>query len=63
MSQSASERFSLISENLAEFLDPEIIQGILDEGRNPKVYWGKAPSSRMSSAMSTRRLTRTLFSV
>ncbi len=42
MGLSASERFALISENLAEFLDPQVIQGILDEGRDPKIYWGKA---------------------
>jgi tyrosyl-tRNA synthetase len=42
MAQSAEERFSLIKENLAEVLNPEIIQSILDEGRNPKIYWGKS---------------------
>lgn len=41
MAQSAEERFSLIKENLSEVLNPEIIQSILDEGRNPKIYWGK----------------------
>lgn len=34
------ERLALIRENLAEFLNPEIIEKILNEGRNPKVYWG-----------------------
>lgn len=38
---SASERLALINENLAEILNPEIIEKILEEGRNPKVYWGK----------------------
>ncbi|SPJ74046.1 probable tyrosine-tRNA ligase [Fusarium torulosum] len=46
MAQSAEERFSLIKENLAEVLNPEIIQSILDEGRNPKIYWGTATTGR-----------------
>lgn len=37
----ANERFVLIKENLAEVLNEEIIQKILDEGRHPKIYWGK----------------------
>ncbi|KAI1329029.1 tyrosyl-tRNA synthetase [Xylariaceae sp. FL0255] len=40
------ERFALINENLAEFLDPQWIQDILNEGRNPKVYWGTATTGR-----------------
>lgn len=36
----AAERFSLIKENLQEVLNPDIIEGILAEGRNPKIYWG-----------------------
>lgn len=38
---SAEERLALIKENLAEFLDPEIIETIVKEGRNPKIYWGE----------------------
>lgn len=34
------QRLALIRENLAEFLDPEIIENIVKEGRNPKIYWG-----------------------
>jgi tyrosyl-tRNA synthetase len=41
MNLDAKERFSLISENLCEILDPELIENILAEGRNPRVYWGK----------------------
>lgn len=37
----ASERLALIRENLAEILNPEIIEKILEEGRNPKIYWGE----------------------
>ncbi|KAL6857503.1 Tyrosine--tRNA ligase cytoplasmic [Amphichorda felina] len=40
------ERLALIRENLAEFLNPEIIEKILNEGRNPKVYWGTATTGR-----------------
>ncbi len=36
-----SERLDLIRENLAEFLNPEIIEKIIAEGRNPKIYWGE----------------------
>lgn len=36
----ASEKLALIRENLAEILNPEIIEKILDEGRHPKIYWG-----------------------
>lgn len=39
--QTKEERLTLIKENLAEVLNPEIIEKILDEGRNPKIYWGK----------------------
>lgn len=38
----ASERFALLRENLAEVLNPEIIESILAEGRSPKIYWGMA---------------------
>ena len=38
----AEERLSLIRENLAEFLNPEIIEDIIKEGGNPKVYWGES---------------------
>lgn len=37
----APERLALIKENLAEILNPEIIDKIIDDGQNPKVYWGK----------------------
>jgi tyrosyl-tRNA synthetase len=36
-----SERIALITENLAEVLNLEIIETILAGGRNPKIYWGK----------------------
>jgi tyrosyl-tRNA synthetase len=42
MTLSKEERLSLIKENLAEVLNPEIIEGILAEGRNPKIYWGRS---------------------
>lgn len=40
MASSAQERFDLINDNLAEILNPELIQSILDEGKNPRIYWG-----------------------
>jgi len=39
-SMEARERLALISENLAEVLNPELIESVLAEGRNPRVYWG-----------------------
>jgi tyrosyl-tRNA synthetase len=36
----APERLALIRENLAEVLNPELIERILVDGRNPRVYWG-----------------------
>lgn len=36
----AEQRFSLIKENLAEFLNEEIIKKVVDEGGHPKIYWG-----------------------
>ncbi|KHO00241.1 tyrosyl-tRNA synthetase [Metarhizium album ARSEF 1941] len=42
----ARERFDLIRENLAEVLNPEIIQEILDKGGHPKIYWGTATTGR-----------------
>ena len=43
---SSAERWSLISENLAEVIDAPILQKILDEGRNPRIYWGTATTGR-----------------
>lgn len=45
-SLNASDRFALINENLAEVLNPELIESILAEGRNPKIYWGTATTGR-----------------
>lgn len=36
----ADERIALIKENLAEWLDFEIIENIIKEGKDPKIYWG-----------------------
>lgn len=53
--KSNEERLTLIRENLAEVLNPEIIESALAEGRNPKIYWGaqtslEAPGTRRTSA-------------
>jgi tyrosyl-tRNA synthetase len=37
-----SERLALIRENLAEFLNPEIVEKIISEGGNPKIYGGES---------------------
>ena len=39
----ASERLALITENLQEVLNLDLIETILAEGRNPKIYWGMIP--------------------
>ncbi|KAL4895267.1 tyrosyl-tRNA synthetase [Aspergillus ambiguus] len=43
------ERFALITENLQEVLNQDLIKTILDEGKNPRVYWGTAPTGRPHS--------------
>ncbi|OQE25343.1 hypothetical protein PENSTE_c006G08547 [Penicillium steckii] len=43
---SAQKRMDLIDENLAELMNPEIVQEILAEGRNPRIYWGTACTGR-----------------
>ncbi|KAJ2972714.1 hypothetical protein NQ176_g7001 [Zarea fungicola] len=43
--QTKEERLALIGENLAEVLNQEILEKILDEGRNPKIYWGTATTA------------------
>ncbi|PLN78464.1 tyrosyl-tRNA synthetase [Aspergillus taichungensis] len=43
----AKQKFDLITENLAEVLNPEIIEGILAEGRSLKIYWGTAPTGKI----------------
>ncbi|KAB8227190.1 hypothetical protein ETB97_009479 [Aspergillus alliaceus] len=45
MDAAAKARFDLIGENLAEILNPELLESILAEGRNPRVYWGTATTS------------------
>ncbi len=44
--ETKQEKLDLIYENLAEVINPEIIEGILDEGRNVKVYWGTATTGK-----------------
>jgi tyrosyl-tRNA synthetase len=43
---SKAEQLELIHENLAEALNPELIEGILDGGRNLKIYWGTATTGK-----------------
>lgn len=37
---SKDEQLALIRVNLAEILNPEIIEKVIDEGRHPRIYWG-----------------------
>ena len=53
-SLSAEERIALIRENLAEMLNPEIIEKILAEGRNPKIYWGEQVVIQVLKAFKAR---------
>ncbi|CAG8118189.1 unnamed protein product [Penicillium salamii] len=46
MDSATQSRFDLIASNLQEFLNPEIIEKILIEGRSPRVYWGTATTGR-----------------
>ncbi|KAL9622431.1 MAG: hypothetical protein Q9160_003276 [Pyrenula sp. 1 TL-2023] len=47
-----NQRFDLIKENLAEVLNPEIIESMLSEGRSPKIYWGEyIPTKAMFTSL------------
>ncbi|KAJ5885216.1 hypothetical protein N7495_009726 [Penicillium taxi] len=47
MDAATKARYDLITENLAEILNPEILEEILIEGkRNPRIYWGTATTGR-----------------
>ncbi|KAJ5947226.1 hypothetical protein N7466_000241 [Penicillium verhagenii] len=49
LSAAAQSRFDLIKDNLGEILNPEIIETVLAEGRNPRIYWGTATTGRPHS--------------
>lgn len=49
MDTAARARFDLIGDNLAEILNPEIVESVLVEGRNPRIYWGTATTGRPHS--------------
>ncbi|KIW01309.1 tyrosine-tRNA ligase [Verruconis gallopava] len=40
------QKLALIKENLAEVLNPEIIDAVYAEGRDPVIYWGTATTGR-----------------
>lgn len=48
------ERIALIKENLAETLDFDIIEKIINEGRDPKVYWGTYVAGRAGKTVVVR---------
>ena len=39
------EKLALINENIAEVLNPELIERPLAEGRNPRIYWVRSYST------------------
>ncbi|KZT20706.1 tyrosine tRNA ligase [Neolentinus lepideus HHB14362 ss-1] len=43
---SPAERFDLITRRLQEVLGGEAIKALLEQGQNPKCYWGTAPTGR-----------------
>lgn len=49
----AEERIALIKENLAEWLDFDMIEKIVNEGKDPKVYWGTYVSFFLSHRVRT----------
>lgn len=61
------ERLALINENLEEALNMEIIEEVLAQGRDPKIYWGmfwlmgmagratRAPAGAETNTRSTTR--------
>lgn len=46
MADSADAKFEIITRRLQETLGGDTIKAILNEGRNPKCYWGKRDLSR-----------------
>lgn len=44
--EKTSETYNVITNNLAEVLNGEIIRRIIAEGRSPKIYWGTATTGR-----------------
>ena len=42
MTDTAEERYELITRRLQEVLGADIIKAILAEGRTPKCYWGQS---------------------
>lgn len=55
------ERLALINENLEEVLDPQIIEEVLDSGRNPKIYWGTILSPFFFFFLRSRRFPGNFF--
>ncbi|KAK3370381.1 hypothetical protein B0H63DRAFT_486891 [Podospora didyma] len=43
---SKEEQMALISRNLQEVMNPEILEKVLDEGRHIRIYWGTATTGR-----------------
>lgn len=41
MALTKEEKLALINENLAEVLNPEIVDDVLEKGETLRIYWGK----------------------
>jgi len=50
---SSAEALAIITNNLAEVLNVEILEKVLAEGRSPKIYWGTPePTSSKDASLS-----------
>jgi tyrosyl-tRNA synthetase len=56
LDSAAKARLDLITDNLAEVLNPELIEKVLAEGRNPRIYWGNETKSS-SQVIKRKRIT------
>lgn len=46
MSQTADEKYEIVTKGLQEVLNAQIVKDVLATGRNLKIYWGTAPTGR-----------------
>ena len=53
MALTKEEQLALINENLAEILNPEIIEDVLEKGETLRIYWGKSSVSARAQEKTT----------
>ena len=46
---SPKEKVQEICVNLAEVLNPEILEAVYAEGRVPRIYWGSLPNAEVDA--------------